>query len=100
VLAGPIANFVAALGVDGRVVARGSVSEVLAEVEGLQLEAEEADVLSKSERAVEGGKAKEADRMDGKLVVMEEIPEGHVSWSACMPAIFIRLLTRCSPLSQ
>jgi hypothetical protein len=71
--------------------ARGSVSDVLAEVEDLQLEVEkEVKVLDKSEQVVEGKNPAEIDRKDGKLIVTEEIQEGHVSWSACKLVVYAR----------
>lgn len=81
----PIADFVVALGSDGRIATQGSPdktlqhdSKLLAELSSEEVQLEEAEqVLDKPEL-----EAKDAQK-NGKLVVAEEIKEGHVGWDTC-----------------
>lgn len=78
-LASPIADFVVALR-DGAIVNQGSLSKALdqdAELSGER--AKEAELIKNAEETdKEAGPTQDG----GKLVVDEEIAEGHVSWSA------------------
>lgn len=74
---------------DGAIATRGSYSEVLAKDKDLAKEAkEEARALEKAEEVVDDGDDDGLDldavvaKSDGKLVVEEEIVEGHVSFKA------------------
>ncbi|KZV64704.1 hypothetical protein PENSPDRAFT_656364 [Peniophora sp. CONT] len=85
-LAGPISDYVVAFHSDGAIAARGSYSEVLSKDKELAQEAKkEEKVLEKAEAEVD---ADDDDletvvaKSDGKLVVEEEIAEGHVSFKA------------------
>lgn len=81
----PIADFVVALGSDGRIASQGSPdktlqhdSKLLAELSSEEVQLEEAEqVLDKPEL-----EAKDVQK-NGKLVVAEEIKEGHVGWDTC-----------------
>ncbi|KAJ7919040.1 P-loop containing nucleoside triphosphate hydrolase protein [Mycena leptocephala] len=64
-MAKPIANYVVSMGLDGHIHSHGSISEALATDEVL------AEELSKDQ-----------DVLDKKLIVAEEVEEGHVSWDA------------------
>ncbi|KZP30958.1 P-loop containing nucleoside triphosphate hydrolase protein [Athelia psychrophila] len=76
----PIADFVVSLGADGRVLSQGSVSEALAKDETLVLEAEEdRQALEKADAEID---PKVEAKTNGKLIVAEDIAEGHVSWAA------------------
>jgi hypothetical protein len=86
-MAAPVADFVVSLGADGRVRSRGSVEQALARDSALKRE------LAQEERALQKAEAREADgegapapaaeaRGDGKLIMKEEVAEGHVSWAA------------------
>ncbi|KZP30629.1 multidrug resistance-associated ABC transporter [Athelia psychrophila] len=76
----PIADFVVSLGADGRVLSQGSVSEALAKDQTLVLEAEEdREALEKADAEID---PKVGVKADGKLIVDEDIAEGHVSWAA------------------
>ncbi|KAI1792393.1 P-loop containing nucleoside triphosphate hydrolase protein [Ganoderma leucocontextum] len=76
----PIADFVVALGTDGRIVSQGSLDRALKEDRELleELKADEEAIKNaddKIEKPKVGGQ-------DGKLGVAEEIGEGHVGWNA------------------
>ncbi|KAL5534538.1 hypothetical protein ACEPAG_1001 [Sanghuangporus baumii] len=80
----PIASFVVCLGTDGRIASQGTVAETMASDKEMQAEIEKSEeAIKKAEEAsvVDGPKG-EAGKSDGKLVVAEEIAEGHVSWKA------------------
>ena len=81
----PIADFVIALGNDGRVVSQGSLDKALKEDSALYEELRaEVDELAKADQVVDDQKPDEPKGdSDGKLVVAEEIQEGRVGWSAC-----------------
>lgn len=93
-LVSDLAQFVVSLSIDGRVVSRGSISEallrdkkLLAEVEKVKAEnAAEEQVIDKPspDSTVEAAPTEENSKKkaDGKLIVAEEIAEGHVSWGA------------------
>ena len=80
-LAGPISDFVVAMGSDGRIVSQGTVADALAHdktlAKGLKHE-EEAVELDESEEDAETTLDK-----TGKLVVAEEVELGHVSRESC-----------------
>ncbi|KAI0031196.1 hypothetical protein K488DRAFT_79193 [Vararia minispora EC-137] len=81
-LADPIAGFVIGLSTDGKVVARGSVPEALAHIEDLQIKVGN-EVFGKNEEVIDREHVKgESKKKDGKLIMTEEIAEGHVSWKA------------------
>ncbi|KAJ7785936.1 hypothetical protein B0H16DRAFT_1681200 [Mycena metata] len=81
-MAKPVAKHVVSMGVDGHIHSHGSISEALATDEVL------AEELSKDQEALDK-KVDEIDTApvekkapDGKLIVAEEVEEGHVSWDA------------------
>jgi hypothetical protein len=82
----PIANFVVSLGLDGRVVSQGTVSEALAKDHKLLQEvAEMNEVIEKAEGTVDAAEPEKEDKKakaKAKLVVAEEIALGHVGWPA------------------
>ncbi|VDC01967.1 unnamed protein product [Peniophora sp. CBMAI 1063] len=80
-----IAGFVVSLSPDGQVISQGSVSEALAKDETLAHDAEEeAQIIEKDEAVVDMGTpaAPAKPKSGGKLIVAEEVAEGHVSWSS------------------
>ena len=86
-MASPVADFVVSLGTDGRVVSQGTLSKVLAKDDKLskELAAEQAE-MAKAENEVDSVEPDEEaapKKTDGKLIVEEEIAEGHVSWASC-----------------
>ena len=86
-MASPVADFVVSLGTDGRVVSQGTLSKVLAKDDKLSKElAEEQAEMAKAENEVDGDEPDEEaapKKTDGKLIVEEEIAEGHISWASC-----------------
>ncbi|VDC03809.1 unnamed protein product [Peniophora sp. CBMAI 1063] len=84
-LVGPIADFVVALGNNGSIAARGSYKEVLSKDKELAHEAvQEEEKLARVEEEVEEFVDADEQEMasDGKLIVKEEVAEGHVSLHA------------------
>jgi hypothetical protein len=78
-MASPLADYVVSLGMDGRVASCGSALEAIA----LSPEVVE-DIPPDEEKKVDQeGPDATAKQSDGKLIVAEEIAEGHVSWDAC-----------------
>lgn len=86
-IASPIADFVIALGTDGRITSQGSLSNVLKSDKKLLAEVEEeTQEIENAEHVIDPAETEipTKDRSsDGKLVVAEEIAEGHVGWPAC-----------------
>ena len=83
----PIADFVVSLGIDGRIASQGSLSTILAKDKKLSAQvAKENEVIEKAEHEIDPeGVDKEAKKnRDGKLIVEEEVPVGHVTWAASM----------------
>ena len=83
-MASPIAHFVVSLGIDGRVISQGSVSDALAQDKSLTMEVTEGrEATEKAAYRIDPPDPKyEMAKGDGKLMVAEEIQEGHVSWKA------------------
>jgi hypothetical protein len=83
-MASPIAHFVVSLGIGGRVLSQGSVSDALVRDRNLVEEAmENKDTMREAVNEINStGVKNEPIKGDGKLVVAEEIQEGHVSWKA------------------
>jgi ABC-type glutathione transport system ATPase component len=84
-MASPIADFVVALGTDGRVTSQGSVADALKHDKRLRAALEKEKVVEEKAEEVIDEQAPADDnkkKSDGKLVVAEEIAEGHVRWPA------------------
>ena len=84
-MASPLADFVVSLGTDGRIATQGTVSDALAKNKKL---AEEVEIEEKAIELDEVVDEVEGDQEapvagKGKLVLAEEIEEGHVSKDAC-----------------
>ena len=84
----PVANFLVDVGSDGRILSQGSLSSALSKDSKLLKELEEEQQeLEKAEQEIdpseETEKLAEAKQSSGKLIVAEEIEEGHVGWDAC-----------------
>lgn len=74
------------LGTNGTIAARGSYREVLSKDQTIAQEAaKEEETLTKTEEEIEEPDALDqpVTESDGKLVVKEEVAEGHVSLRAC-----------------
>ena len=80
-----MAEFVVALGADGRIVSQGSFDKALKEDHELQAElAAEKKELKKAEEEIDTFPLDgAAETKDGKLVIAEEISVGRVGWKAC-----------------
>lgn len=84
-MARPIADFVIGMGIDGRVVSQGSIADALAQNKSLAKEvSKEEQALEKTEEVVDTEPVGPESKPDGKLIVAEEIEEGHVSWKSGM----------------
>jgi ABC-type glutathione transport system ATPase component len=80
-LAGPLASFVVSLGSDGRILSRGSVDDAIARDARLaQTLANEAKALQQDTEGDDLGEEAATRKDDGKLMVSEEVEEGHVGW--------------------
>ncbi|KIJ38971.1 hypothetical protein M422DRAFT_258389 [Sphaerobolus stellatus SS14] len=81
-LASPVADFVVSLGLDGTVTTSSTISEVLQSNDALKMEIEEEmDLLDKVEEEITPVKE---TKTAGKLIMAEEVAEGHVSWKSIM----------------
>ncbi|CAK5280078.1 unnamed protein product [Mycena citricolor] len=82
-LAKPIAEYVVTMSIDGQVHSHGPIEQELAtdEILAEELKKDE-EAVAKADEQVDGEPAAEAKKPDGKLIVAEEIEEGHVSWDA------------------
>jgi hypothetical protein len=81
----PIADYVVSLGLDGRVASRGAVSDAVTKDKTFAGKlVEEVQVIKDEEKLIDQEEPDAtAKQADGKLIVAEEIAEGHVSWDAC-----------------
>ena len=88
-MASPLADYVVSLGQDGQIASRGSVSDALKKDKKLAKElAEGARAIKDDEKKIDAEEPDETARpVDGKLILAEEIAEGHVSWDAGEGAI-------------
>lgn len=83
-MASPLADFVIALGINGRVTSQGSIACVLERDTELAAEvAQEEAKIDKVEAIGDDPTPKEkAEETTGKLIVREEVAVGHVGWHA------------------
>jgi ABC-type multidrug transport system fused ATPase/permease subunit len=83
-MASPLADYVVSLGRDGRVASHDSVSDALKKDRTLVKElAEGSRAINDDEKKIDAeGSDEVAKPADGKLILAEEIAEGHVSWDA------------------
>lgn len=79
-----IAEFIVSMGNNGQILSQGSLSKALAKDKKLSKELkEEAKQIEKIEHEVDAVEPAEGNKKtDGKLIVAEEIEEGHVGWPA------------------
>ena len=81
----PISDFVVDVGSDGHILSQGTLSTALAHDEKLLKEVQQdAEELQRAEEELDDDKPEDvnAKSSTGKLVVAEEIEEGHVGWHA------------------
>ncbi|KAI0693031.1 hypothetical protein BC835DRAFT_1520746 [Cytidiella melzeri] len=83
-MAGPLASFVVCLDADGHIISQGSVSDAIAKdsklIEEIEHEEKAVETVVEAEGYAVDKKPVEGDK--GKLVVVEEIAHGHISWPA------------------
>jgi hypothetical protein len=80
----PIASFVVAMGLDGRVSSQGSITDALLSDSLLEAKSiEEEHVLNKVDSEVDNPSPAKEQHNDGKLIVAEEVEQGHISWASC-----------------
>ena len=84
-MAQPVADFVVSLGSDGRIKSQGSLSTALSKDTELSAHvAKETSEIERADEVIDEAKPdKPAETSAGKLVVAEEVSEGHVNWSSC-----------------
>ncbi len=97
-MAQPIADFVVSLK-DGRIASQGTMSTALAQNKALLKEArEDAEAISRDAEDVnaddEDDEEESEKKSDGKLIVAEEIQEGHLSWASREFAAFCSIRTQ------
>lgn len=82
----PIAHFVLSLTNDGRVSSQGTVAEIILVDKEMQKEVakSQAAIVKEEERVDVQTEEMPQKKADGKLVLAEEVAEGHVSWTARM----------------
>ena len=78
-MARPIASFVVAMGFDGRVSSQGSISDALLTDSLLRAKISEAERGLKKVNVDQPALVKERET-DGKLIMAEEVEQGHISW--------------------
>ncbi|QRV86037.1 ABC transporter transmembrane region [Ceratobasidium sp. AG-Ba] len=87
-----VADFVVSLGSDGRIASQGSIDDALRLNSKLRAEVEKEEELEKkADETVDENTpvdGKEKKKSDGKLIVAEEIAEGHIGWSALKLFLF------------
>jgi hypothetical protein len=84
-MVGEVADFVISFGSEGRIASQGSVAEILVSNFGLQFKTEQDQGVEKEEQVMDGLKSTyeqetQTKKSVGKLVVTEEVAEGHVGW--------------------
>ena len=84
----PIADFVVDVGPDGRILSQGRLENALARDSQLLKDIEhETEKLHEVDQdaEIDGEKTEDVNAQSsaGKLVVAEEIEEGHIGWAAC-----------------
>ncbi|KAI1790062.1 P-loop containing nucleoside triphosphate hydrolase protein [Ganoderma leucocontextum] len=83
----PIADFIVDVGSDGRILSQGTLENALAQDSELLKDVEqEVEELQKADQEIDGEKAEDVivPSSAGKLVIAEEIEEGHVGWRAML----------------
>ncbi|KAJ6519437.1 hypothetical protein C8R45DRAFT_1066135 [Mycena sanguinolenta] len=81
-MAKPVASYVVSMGLDGHIHSHGSISEALATDEILAEElSKDQEVLDKKTDEVDAPPVGDK-KADGKLIVAEEVEEGHISWDS------------------
>ncbi|THH01300.1 hypothetical protein EW026_g1369 [Hermanssonia centrifuga] len=87
-MASPLADFVVSIGADGCIASQGSVSETLAKDSKLVEEFKHEGEAIELDENEDENEVIDSEVKDGKLIVTEEVEEGHVSIGAFM--LFLR----------
>ncbi len=84
-LAAPIADYVISMTPDGRILSQGTLSTALAKDDRLstELQREIRDEEQDSGEIDSSQEGKEKKSPNGKLIMSEEVSEGHVGWKSC-----------------
>ncbi|EED77418.1 predicted protein [Postia placenta Mad-698-R] len=96
-LAGPIAQHIVSLGIDGRIASQGTLSNALEHDQMLAAEvAQDLELLEKAGQNIHQDRSSGDDskRAHGKLVVSEEISEGHLGWSSYTHKAAVKLFLK------
>ncbi|CAL1702786.1 unnamed protein product [Somion occarium] len=79
----PVVDFVVSLGLNGQILSQGTLSNALAKDETLLAEVDrEAKAIEKAEHDVIEAPDIDPTTKSGKLIVEEEVSEGHLGWCA------------------
>ncbi|KAG8764714.1 hypothetical protein FRC12_007931 [Ceratobasidium sp. 428] len=80
-MVGEVAEFVVSLGPNGRIISQGSVTETIQSITKLRTDIEKGKRDEKRGEPIKDDK-EPIKQADGKLIVAEEVAEGHVGWLA------------------
>ncbi|KAG8702087.1 hypothetical protein FRC09_004964 [Ceratobasidium sp. 395] len=80
-MVGEVAEFVVSLGPNGRIISQGSVAETIQSSTKLRTDIEKGKRDEKRGEPIKDDK-EPIKQADGKLIVAEEVAEGHVGWPA------------------
>lgn len=81
-----VADYVVAVGANGRIISRGTIAEALERDPALRGDVAETSRVAKEEEKIidpEEKPPKEGEKPSGQLITKEEISEGRVGWDAC-----------------
>jgi hypothetical protein len=70
------------MGSDGRILSQGSISEVNLDKKLAKEMKVDEELMKKADDTVDESTDEVNKPVDGKLIIAEEVEEGHVSWSA------------------
>ena len=84
-----MADFVVSLGQDGQILSQGTLSEALKYNKALLREVEAEEEAIETDETTDDVLPGIPEGKGGKLIVKEEIAEGHVSWSASKSTWFL-----------
>ena len=80
-MARPIASFLVAMAFDGRISSQGSIIDALTSDSLLGVKiSEEEHGLKKADGEADQPALANEQQTDGKLIVAEEVEQGHISW--------------------
>lgn len=78
-----ISEFVVSLGSDGQILSQGTISDALEKNLNLKLDvAKEIEIEEKAEEEIDSDQINLQKEAEGKLILEEEVAEGHISWAS------------------